>query len=64
MANNDQIFRILHDANGSLQGIVTFLEFLEDQTLPAEVREDLEAALSQSETLINQLRELRRLLSE
>ncbi|MEJ2016079.1 MAG: hypothetical protein P8X61_10765 [Limibacillus sp.] len=35
MTDSEQISRLLHDANGSVQAIVTFLEFLEDEATPA-----------------------------
>jgi predicted transcriptional regulator len=62
MTDSEQISRLLHDANGSVQAIVTFLEFLEDEPLSEEVRSELEATLEKGDKLIRELRELRQLL--
>ena len=59
MSEKEQIARLFHDTNGAVQGIVTFLEFLEDETLPDEIRADLASALEQSDRLVQLLRELR-----
>ena len=59
MSEKEQVARLFHDTNGAVQGIVTFLEFLEDETLPDEIRADLASALEQSDRLVQLLRELR-----
>jgi len=64
LSDKEAISRLFHDANGSLQGIVTFLEFLEEESLPDTLRADLAAALEQSDRLVLQLRELRSLVKQ